>query len=327
MNRNDTRTIPGPRRGSGNLLALAAGLGAIVLTAAAFLLAGAAGEQSPPGATEADALQTFAGIPPVAYLVKRIGGAHVRVDVLAQPGQDPHIYEPTPRQVVRLSKASLFFKVGMPFEERLMERIASGGTGTRIVDTAAGIPRRAPSDADDEELGADPHIWLAPKKLKQMAVNIAAALATADPKHEQDFRANVAALDVELDALDRRLAVSLSPYRGQAFFVFHPAFGYFADAYGLRQESVEIEGKSPTPRQLVHLIEKARADGIKIIFLQPQFNQQMAAPIAQALGGAVMPMDDLAFDVVANLADVAEKIAAAERDHPIVRRSVSEASP
>ncbi len=113
----------------------------------------------------------------------------------------------------------------------------------------------------------------------------------------------------ELDALDRRLATTLAPYRGQAFYVFHPAFGYFADAYELRQESVEIEGKPPTPRQLVHLIRQARADHVKIIFLQPQFNQQMAASIAQSLGGVVMPMDDMAYDVIANLNDVAAKVA------------------
>ncbi len=106
----------------------------------------------------------------------------------------------------------------------------------------------------------------------------------------------------------------MAPYRGQAFYVFHPAFGYFADTYGLRQESVEVEGKPPTPRQVFDLIRKARADHVKIIFLQPQFNQQIAASIAQAIGGAVMPMDDLAYDVVANLDDVAEKIAASNRE-------------
>src|SRR5262249_48962959 len=109
----------------------------------------------------------------------------------------------------------------------------------------------------------------------------------------------------ELDALERRLEASLAPYRGQAFYVFHPAFGYFADAYGLRQESVESEGKPPTPRQLVKLIQKARADHVKIIFLQPRFNQQAAESIAQSLGGAVMPMDDLAYDVVENLNKIA----------------------
>jgi zinc transport system substrate-binding protein len=115
-------------------------------------------------------------------------------------------------------------------------------------------------------------------------------------------------LDAELDAVDRRLGESLKPYRGQAFYVFHPAFGYFADAYHLRQESVEIEGKPPTPRQLVDLIQQARADRVKIIFLQPQFNQQAAQSIAQALGGTAMPMDSLAYDVVKNLGDVEASI-------------------
>ena len=238
------------RGGKEGILAFAAGLAAVVLAAAAFLLIAPTSGQTAPGETAADALQTFTGIPPVAYLVKRIGGPHVRVEVLVRPGQDPHIFEPTPRQVVRLSKARLFFRIGMPFEDRLTERISAENAKITLVDTAAGITRLAGVDPD-EEAGADPHVWLSPRLLKQMAANIASALSTADPSHEQNFRENQAALDAELDALDRRLATSLAPYRGQAFYVFHPAFGYFADAYGLRQESVEIEGKSPTPRQLV----------------------------------------------------------------------------
>jgi zinc transport system substrate-binding protein len=300
-------THSSPKR-SGELIAVAAGLGAVLLTSAAFLLITPVSGQSAPGETETGALETFAGIPPVAYLVKRIGGPNVRVEVLVQPGQDPHIFEPTPRQVVRLSQAALFFKIGMPFEEVLTEHIAAGNARTAIVDTGAGIQRRTGGDPDDEG-GADPHVWLAPRPLKQMTANISAALGDADPAHAQDFRANQAALDAELDDLDRRLAATLAP--GQAFYVFHPAFGYFADAYKLRQESVEIEGKPPTPRQLVRLIRQARADHIKIIFLQPQFNQQAAESIARALGGAAMPMDSLAYDVVANLNDVARKIAEA----------------
>lgn len=297
------------------MLALAAGIGGMFLAAAAFMLVEPARSETAPGRTDAGALETFAGIPPVAYLVKRIGGPHVRVEVLVQPGQDPHIFEPTPRQVVRLGKARLFFKVGMPFEEVLTEHIAAANERTAIVDTAAGINRLRGIDPD-EEGESDPHVWLAPRPLKQMAANIAAALCTADPPHAHDFRANQAALDVELDALDRRLGTSLASYRGQAFYVFHPAFGYFADAYHLRQEPVEIEGKPPTPRQLVRLIQRARADHVKIIFLQPQFNQQAAESIAQALGGAAMPMDSLAYDVVANLADVADAVGNALRGIP-----------
>ena len=307
--------LPGTAGGRGEIVALVAGVATIVLAAAAFtLIEPAGGKTAADAATEAGALPTFAGIPPVAYLVKRIGGPHVRVEVLVQPGQDPHIFEPTPRQVVRLSKSRLFFKIGMPFEQRLADRVAAGDARISIVDTAAGIKRRSEDFAcecdhdDDEDSGADPHVWLAPRQLKQMTANVSAALCGADPPHASAYRANLAALDVELDALDARLQAGLAPYRGQAFYVFHPAFGYFADAYGLRQESVEIEGKLPAPRQLFRLVKQARADHVKIIFLQPQFNQQIAASIAQAIGGAVMPMDDMAYDVVTNLNDIAKTV-------------------
>ena len=236
-------------------------------------------------------METFAGIPPVAYLVKRIGGPHVRVEVLVQPGQDPHIFEPTPRQVVRLSKARLFFKIGMPFEERLTERIAAATRGPRL-SIRPPASRAARESIPTKTWATDPHVWLAPRLLKQMAANVAAALSAADPPHAARFSRERAPRSMpSLDALDRRLAASLAPYRGQAFYVFHPAFGYFADAYGLRQESVEIEGKSPTPRQLVHLIQKARADGVKIIFLQPQFNQQTGRVDRPGARRRVVPMD------------------------------------
>ena len=237
---------------------------------------------------------------------KRIGGPYVHVEVLVQAGQDPHIFEPTPRQVIHLSRARLFFRVGMPFEDRLVEHIA-GRTCAVYRRRYRGRNRPCGRQAITTRGQADPHVWLSPPRLKTMAANVAAALCRADPRHEQVYQTNLKRLHAELDALDRRIARSLLPYRGQAFYVFHPAFGYFAEAYGLRQESVEVEGKLPTPRQVFGLIAKARADHVKIIFLQPQFNQQIAASIAQAIGGAVMPMDDLAYDVVANLDDVARK--------------------
>ena len=236
-------------------------------------------------------LKTFAGIAPVAYLVERIGGPYVRVEVLVQAGKDPHVFEPTPRQVIELSQARLFFRVGLPFEDRLIEHIAGGPAQFTVIDTAAGIPRRASSDEDEGE--TDPRMsWLSPLLLKTIATNVAAALCQADPRHESVYQANLKTLHAELDALHRRIARSLRPYRGQVFYVFHPAFGYFADTYGLRQESVEVEGKLPTPRQVFGLITMARDDHVKIIFLQPQFDQQIAASIAQAIGGAVMPMGD-----------------------------------
>ncbi len=265
-------------------------------------------------------LHVFVSVPPHAYLVERIGGDEVKVEELVPAGQDPHTFEPTPSQVVALARARLFFQVGMPFERRLVARIAASHAGLEVVDTRAGIellegvcticaegqPHGTPHHHHGEP---DPHIWLSPPLLKAQATTIADALCRVDPDRAASYRRNLAALIEELDDLDGRIGAELEPYRGRAFYVFHPAFGYFAAAYGLRQEAVEVEGKNPTPRQLRELIRRAQADGVEVLFVQPQFDTSAAEVVAEAIGGRVEKLDDLAPDLTANLERIAERIA------------------
>ncbi len=91
-------------------------------------------------------------------------------------------------------------------------------------------------------------------------------------------------------------------------YVFHPAFGYFADAYGLIQVPIEIEGKEPGARQLSKLIDRAKKDRVKVIFVQPQFSARSAEAVAKAIGGVVVPIDDLGRDYLANLESIAAAI-------------------
>ncbi len=143
----------------------------------------------------AEPIEVFAGIPPVAYLVERIGGDRVHVEVFIEPGQDPHTFEPAPRQIQALGKAKLFFKVGMPFENQLLEKIRGVHPGMTVVDTTAGIKKRllaadssvaGEDHADQNSHGhspeeLDPHVWLSPPLVKIMATNIATALEKIDP--------------------------------------------------------------------------------------------------------------------------------------------------
>jgi len=129
-----------------------------------------------------------------------------------------------------------------------------------------------------------------------------------DPRHAAAYERNLKALQADLDEVDARIAEALAPLKGRKFFVFHPAFGYFADAYGLKQVPVEIEGKSPGPRRLAALIEKARREGVKVIFVQPQFSPRGAQAVAEAIGGVVVPMDPLARDYLKNLEHIAQQI-------------------
>ncbi len=270
------------------------------------------------------ALEVYVSIPPQKYFAERVGGKHVSVRALLAPGQSPHVFEPTPQVIARAGQADVFFKINMPFEAQVVDKLAASTKNLHIVDTSAGIQRVAGAVCTDphhhhDEAGnehahahdgdeIDPHIWMDPTLVKTMAANMRDALAELDPAHAEDYAANYAALAADLDALDADIAAQLAPAKGKAFFVFHPACGYFARRYGLRQVAIEAGGKAPHARQLATLIEEARAAGAKLIFVQPQFDTSNAEVIAKAINGAVAPLDPLAENYLENLRQMAAEI-------------------
>ena len=141
--------------------------------------------------------------------------------------------------------------------------------------------------------------------VKRQAHHILAALKALDPSHSADFEANYERFITAVDALDQEFKATFSHHQGLEFMVFHPSWGYFADAYGLTQVPIEMEGKDPKPAQLRALIEHARERGIKVIFVQPQFSTKSAQLIAREIGGQVAIADPLAVDWLDNLRSVA----------------------
>lgn len=259
----------------------------------------------------------FVTVPPQAFLAEKIGGNTVEVHTLVGKGRDPHTFEPTPRQATALAGATLFFTANIPFEKQLVAKIAAGNRNLQIVDSTRGItrlpvaePHHHEAHAEKKRSGndADPHIWLAADNLRIMAANMGAAMIHAMPEHTESLQRNLASLQNEIKEVDTRLITTLSPHRGKTFYVFHPAFGYFANAYGLRQKSVEISGKSPTPKQLIALIRQAKEDRVQTIFVQPQFDSKSAETVARAINGTVTPIDPLDQEVLRNLAKIADSI-------------------
>jgi zinc transport system substrate-binding protein len=264
-------------------------------------------------------LRVFAGVPPVQYLVEQIGGEHVKVDSLVQLGQDPHTFEPSPQQVAALGRAAVFFKVNMPFEMVILEKVQEGNRRLAVVDATKGIQKLpfAASSCDGDNNDAhevhcadelDPHVWLSPPLLKTIAANVAAGLCQADPAHREEYQRSLASLVGRLDRLHREVGRKLAPYRGRTFYVFHPGFAYFADAYGLKEEAVQVGGQAPSAKQLSALIAKARAEGVKTVFVQPEFDPQSAQVVADALGGRVVTINGLGTNVIADIDDIAMKI-------------------
>jgi zinc transport system substrate-binding protein len=269
-------------------------------------------------------LSVFVSIVPQKQFVERIAGDLVDVTVMVEAGSDPHTYEPRPAQMAALQGASAYFTIGLPFEDVWMERIASSNREMRIVDSAAGITRvmreegheHAHESVPDEVHGhehhegaLDPHIWLAPGLVKIQAGNICQALAEIDPGNAERYRANLEAFTIELDLLSAETHSILDQSGATKFLVFHPAWGYFADEFGLQMISVERGGQEPSPSELAELIGFARENGITVVFAQPEFSTDAAGVIAREIGGSVVLVSPLSEDWAGSMRQITEALA------------------
>ncbi len=262
-------------------------------------------------------IPVFVSILPQKYFAEKIGGEHIDVSVMVEPGGNPHNYEPKPKQMAELSKSKIYFAVGVTFEDVWLERFAGVNKKMAIVHTEDGvekIPMKAhhhegeKDHVEKDHETKDPHIWLSPPLVKIQAGNIFKALTVADPEHSKDYEVNYNRFITELTDLDTEIRNMLAEKgKENQFIVFHPAWGYFANTYGLEQIPVETEGKTPKPAELGHLIKHAKEHGIKVIFVQPQFSSKSAEVIAKEIGGKIAFADPLAPDWSDNLRQMAEK--------------------
>lgn len=258
----------------------------------------------------------FVSIPPQKYLVERIAGDFVDVEVLLPAGASPATYEPTPHQMVALDRAQLYLQIGVPFEGPLLEKAAGLMPDLRIVDCRTGV-ELVPVAEGGHSHGAqhlDPHIWLDPDRMMTIAATTAEAIRLLEPAASSAIERNLDLLHRAFDDTDRRVAALLEPFEGSDVLVFHPAYGYFTRRYGLHQVAVEAEGKAPSARRLSSIMQIIRDHAVPAIFVQPQFSTSAAHRVADALGCEVVELDPLAEDWPANLETMAARIAAALGD-------------
>ncbi len=252
---------------------------------------------------------------PQAEFVERIGGDKVQVTVMIPPGANPHTYEPTPSQMVSLSDAKIYAKVGsaIEFEVAWMDKLIAINPAMLVVDCSQGITLQQMTVAGEGEPAGsmDPHIWTSPRNAAVMVQNIASGLIQLDPANQAYYEQNRDAYLQEINRLDADIRSGLAGVQNRVFMVYHPAFGYFAAEYGLTQLPIEAEGKEPTAAGIQRLIEQAKELNIKVVFIEPQFNPQSAEVIASEIGGQVIAIDDLARDYLYNMRAMAEKMIAA----------------
>ena len=248
---------------------------------------------------------------PQAEFVQRIAGDRAHITVMIPPGADPHTYEPTPSQLVEVSTAQLYVKIGSPIEFELswMAKILSMNKNMIVIDSSKGIDLI--NSTDEEEQGLDPHIWTSVKNAEIMVQNIYQGFLQIDSINMTYYENNTNQYLQQLRTLDENITEILSGKTHRTFMVYHPAWGYFAKEYDLKQLSIEEYGKEPTPQQLQQLIDEVKAENISVIFVSPQFNARSAETIANEIHGTVVAVDPLAENYLENMQKIADAFAKA----------------
>lgn len=249
-------------------------------------------------------LRVAVTIPPQEQFVEKVGGDMVGVTLMVPPGEDPHSYEPTPRQMREVAKADIYLKLGskISFETTWMDRIKNYNGEMRIVNGSAGI--------ELQKLGSsiDPHVWMSPANAIMMVQNLEETMSKEDLDSSDFYGRNADEYISKLDNLHSNITDEKKKYSGGEFLVYHPSFGYFADEYNLTQIPIEKEGKEPGTKEVQNIIDRAKRENISIVFVSPQFDKSQAETIAEEIDGEVISLNPLAKDYLENIRDMANKL-------------------
>ncbi|WP_367323184.1 metal ABC transporter substrate-binding protein [Streptomyces sp. HUAS ZL42] len=240
-----------------------------------------------------DKFDVVASFYPMAFLAEQIGGGHVQVTSLTEPGQEPHDLEISAQQRAQLdeSDAVLYLKNLQPSVD---DAVSQSGVKTKI-DAATltsleehgnevgGHAAEHDDEHGEEEGGQDPHIWLDPVKYAEVAKGVGAAFEKADPDHAADYKKNTAALVAKLDKLNTRYKDGLADTKSKVFITTHAAFGYLAERYGLTEEAINgLDPESePSAARVKDLEKMAKADGVTTVFYETLVSDKTAKTIAK----------------------------------------------
>lgn len=295
-----------------------------------LLLAGPAAQAQGNGA----AVNVAVGIVPEAAFVKAVAGELADVVTMIPSGYSPANYQPTAMEMQALSDAAVYFTLQMPTEQaNILPKLRDFNPDIKIVDlqaiTASVYPLLMSAEdedhdedhdeADEEEhdesadhhehTGVDPHLWLSPRRAIVMVQAIADELAALDPANAETYLANAADFIASLEALDADIREKTAALSSKSFIIYHGAYGYFSDDYGLTMIAIEIEGKQATAEELQQVIDAARENHITTVFYQAEFDDNQAATVAEEIGGTVTQVAPLSPDYIQSLEDFVNALA------------------
>ncbi len=271
-------------------------------------------------------------IEPQRYFAEKIAGDKFKINCVVPAGQSPETYDPTPQQMIQVGKSIAYLRIGpIGFEQAWMDKIRENNPKLEIFDTSEGMKLLADTEEDthahdhaahDHDAhagedahhhhhhgGVDPHIWSSIAGAKVVAWNTLNAFIALDPDNTEYFWKNYNELVDEIDKTKTEIKQLLDPLTDRTFIIYHPALTYFANEFNLIQLCIEMDGKEPSPAQLKMLVETARENNARVVFIQQEFDQKNAELIAKETGCKLTVINPLAYDWSKEMIHIAKALA------------------
>lgn len=249
---------------------------------------------------------------PQKYLIEQIAGDLFEINVMIPPGASPATYEPSPKQMQDLSDSKIYFRIGhIGFEKAWMKKIKELNPDLVIIDQSVNsnfIYSEEEKHGDHIHKGIDPHIWLSVNEMQNQIQNIFYGLIQNFPEIKSDLKPGYTEFKYQLDSLNLRYKELLNSCSNKKFIIYHPALSYFARDYNLVQLAMEIEGKEPNPADMKKLIDFAKENQIKAIFIQEEFNKENAVSLSKELDAEIIQINPLAYDWIATMNHISSSL-------------------
>jgi zinc transport system substrate-binding protein len=238
-------------------------------------------------------------IAPFKYFVEEIAGDDFVVNVMVPAGSNPHIYEPFPEQINKLRKSIAYISNGyLGFEITWLDRFYESNRNMKRISLGDKInPLISGQHHEGDHVeGADPHYWVSPKCAMIMALSLKEFLSDLNPSHKQKYENNYHTLVSKIQMIDKKAQALFTGIQNRSFMIYHPNLGYLARDYGLEEIAVEFEGKEPPPSRMKGLIDRARKDNLRTIFVQREYDTKNAKAIANETGAEIKIIDPLSAE-------------------------------
>ena len=276
-----------------------------------FLLAiGLLATSCKPSTQHLDRLQLTTTIAPAARVISEIADTLAAVTTLLPQGNSPENYEPTPQAIQALTTSTAYFYMGdLGFERSWVDRIHTMQPTLKLVRLDQGLADRTHHHTHPQTNALhDPHYWTSVRGLKAMAHTIYTTLGDIDTLHREDYRAGYSRFSERLSRVGQEIQAQLTTLPSRAFVIYHPSLTEFAEEFGLHQLVVEQDGKEPTPQQIQGLIEEARRQGVRVVFIQQEFDSKLIQSIATELGARTVQINPLDGDWEGQLRAIAHAL-------------------